>query len=189
MTQNGIIDLNVEHKPINLPENLDHLGFGDDTSDATPKAGSRNEKIELSWTLLTGKTCALWKTQWRKWENKSQNGRKYLQNSLIKDFYPKNSLKLNNKAINNPIKKWPKDLNRHVVKEAMQMADIHMKRCLSHIKDAKLYIHFKWQFVFLFDIFSELNVFLPYNLILTILGIYSSELKTYVPRKPTHECL
>ena len=59
MTQNGIIDLNVEHKPINLPENLDHLGFGDGTSDVTAKAESMNEKIELSWTLLTGKACAL----------------------------------------------------------------------------------------------------------------------------------
>ena len=63
-------------------------------------------------------------------------------NNLIKDLYPKSSLKLN-KTMNNPVKKQAKDLSRHFNKVAIQMANIHMKRCLSHIKDAKWYIHFK----------------------------------------------
>ena len=70
------------------------------------------------------------KRQPSEWEKVTAN--ETTDKELVSKIY-KQLIQLNTRKTNNPIKKWEKDLNRHFFKEDIQIANKHMKRCLTSL--------------------------------------------------------
>ena len=82
--------------------------------------------IKLKSFCTTKETISNVKRQPSQWEKIIAN--EATDKGLISKIY-KQLLQLYSREINDPIKKWAKDLNRHFSKEDTQMANKHMKRC------------------------------------------------------------
>ena len=82
--------------------------------------------MKLKSFCKTKKTISKVKRQPSDWEKIIAN--EATDKRLISKIY-KQLLQLNSRKINDPIKKWAKELNRHFSKEDIQLDKKHMKRC------------------------------------------------------------
>ena len=88
---------------------------------------TRINKWDLIKSFCTTKeTVSRMKRQPSEWEKITAN--KTTDKEFTSKLY-KQLMQLNSRKINDPIKKWAKELNRHFSKEDIQMANKHMKRC------------------------------------------------------------
>ena len=82
--------------------------------------------IKIKSFCTTKETISKLKRQPSEWEKIIAN--EATDKQLISKIY-KQLLQLNSRKINDPIKKWAKELNRHFSRENIWMANKHMKRC------------------------------------------------------------
>jgi len=87
---------------------------------------NRWDLIKIKSFCTTKETISKVKRQSSEWEKLIAN--EATDKELISKIY-KQLLQLNSRKINDPIKKWAEELNRHFSKEDIQMAYKHMKRC------------------------------------------------------------
>ena len=86
------------------------------------------------WDLIKSKSFCTKKETISKVKRQPSEWEKIIANEatdkeLISKIYKQLLQQLNSRKINDPIKKWAKELNRHFSKEDIQRANIHMKRC------------------------------------------------------------
>ena len=132
-----IKDLNVRPETIKLLEEsisriLDDINQSKIFYDPPPRVMEIKTKIN-NWDLIkpkifctTKETTNKVKRQPSEWEEII--AKETTDKELISKIY-KQLIQLNTRKANNPVKKWERDLKRHLFKENIQMANKHMKRC------------------------------------------------------------
>ena len=129
-----IKDLNIRPETIkfleeNIGKTLSDINHSRILYDPSPTIMEIKAKIS-KWDLIklrsfctTKETISKVKRQPSEWEKIIAN--EATDKELISKIYKQ----LKTRKINDPIKKWAKELNRHFFKEDVQMANNHMKRC------------------------------------------------------------
>ena len=132
-----IKDLNVRPETIkllgeNIGKTLSDIHHSSILYDPPPRILEIKAKIS-KWDLIklksfcpTKEILSKVKRQPSEWEIIIAN--EATDKQLISKIY-KQLLQLNSRKIDDPIKKWAKELNRHFSKEDIQMANKHMKTC------------------------------------------------------------
>ena len=116
----------------NIGKTLSDINHSRILYDPPPRVMEIKAKIN-KWYLVKLKSFCTMKETISKVKRQPSELEKIIANKatdkeLISKTY-KQLLQLNSRKINDPIKKWAKELNRHFSKEDIQMAKKHMKRC------------------------------------------------------------
>ena len=147
-----IKNLNVRPETIklleeNIDRTLDDINQSKIFYDPPPRVMEIKTKVN-KWDLIkltsfcTAKeTISKVKRQPSEWEKIIAN--ETTDKELISKIY-KQLIQLNARKTNNSINKWEKDLNRHFFKEDIQVANKHMKRCLTSLIGGTRWQRSRW---------------------------------------------